>query len=143
MIASPISSSMLRNQKLFSSIIVQKEPWMLWMRWQRNSTVRKTNRWPLVIFYSILNVAAINARIVLLSNKNPAVVYQNRCRFIKDLSFSLIRDHANKRMDNSSLAHELRAEIEKTVAKSLKNHQKRNQKLCQRVGVSFVPQIRT
>ena len=76
------------------------------------STARNTNRRPLIIFYSILNVAAINARIVLLSNKNPAVVYRNRRRFVKDHAFSLISDYANKRMDYSSLAHELRADID-------------------------------
>lgn len=77
------------------------------------STARKTNRWPLVIFYSILNVASINSRIVLLSNKNPPILYRNRRRFIKDLALSLISDYANKRMDNPNLSHELRMQIKK------------------------------
>lgn len=103
------------------------------------STARKTNRWPLVIFYSILNVAAINARIVLLSNKNPAVVYRNRRRFIKDLAFSLIRDYANKRMDNSSLSHELRAEIEKNCCNAFEEPPKKKPKTVTKGRCKFCP----
>ncbi|GBM10957.1 hypothetical protein AVEN_171439-1 [Araneus ventricosus] len=87
------------------------------------STARKKNRWPFVTFYSIRNVAAINAGIVLLSHKNPPNVYRSRRRSIKDIAFSLISDYANKRMNNPSLTHELRVEIEKIVALTLRNYQ--------------------
>lgn len=57
------------------------------------STARITNRWPMVIFYCMLNVASINSRIILLSSKNPPLLYKNRRRFIKDLAFELIKEH--------------------------------------------------
>ena len=108
------------------------------------STTRKTKRWPLFIFYFILNVAVINARIVFICKKNPAVVHRYRRRFFKDLAFSLIRDYANKQMDNSKLAHELRAESEKkNGCNAFEELPKKKPKTVSKVGVSFVPENRT
>ena len=42
------------------------------------STARKTNRWPMVVFYCVLNVAAINARVALMSTKNAPLQYKSR-----------------------------------------------------------------
>lgn len=57
------------------------------------STARKSNRWPLVIFFAWLNVAAVNARILLLSTKKtPTQKNQTRRSFLKCLGFKLVEE---------------------------------------------------
>ncbi|XP_054706863.1 uncharacterized protein LOC129216672 [Uloborus diversus] len=103
------------------------------------STARKTNRWPLVIFYSILNVAAINARIALLSNKDPPILYQKRRRFIKDLALSLINDYTNKRMDNPNLSHELREHLQNSCRPESEEPPKKKLKVASKGRCIFCP----
>jgi hypothetical protein len=56
---------------------------------------RATRRWPMVIFYSIMNVAAINAFIV----------------FLEQLAFSLIDGHLRERASSQYIPRTLRARI--------------------------------
>ncbi|KFM60418.1 PiggyBac transposable element-derived protein 4, partial [Stegodyphus mimosarum] len=53
------------------------------------TTARLSNRWPMVILFSVLNVAAINARIFLMSTKNPPIQFKNRRFFLKTLGLVL------------------------------------------------------
>lgn len=49
---------------------------------------RRTNRWPMVIFYSLMNVAGINSYIIFgLNNFN---IKTNRRKFLETLSYDLI-----------------------------------------------------
>ncbi|XP_035213239.1 uncharacterized protein LOC118187142 [Stegodyphus dumicola] len=61
------------------------------------STARVARRWPMVIFFSVLNVAAINARIILLSKKEPPTEYHTRRTFLKALGMQLIENVQNER----------------------------------------------
>lgn len=61
------------------------------------STARISNRWPMTVFFSILNTAAINARILLLSAKSPQMQYRKRSLFLKNLALELLKEHVRKR----------------------------------------------
>lgn len=77
------------------------------------NVARNCNRWPLVIFYSLLNVAAINARIVLLYTQNPPLKYKKRSLFIKDLAFRLIAPHMKKRGKIKTLPNNIKISCQK------------------------------
>lgn len=67
------------------------------------STARISRRWPMVIFFSLLNVAAINARIILLSKKEPCVEYRSRRFFLKALGMKLIQNFQSEQSGQSLL----------------------------------------
>ncbi|KAG8183392.1 hypothetical protein JTE90_008294 [Oedothorax gibbosus] len=69
------------------------------------STARISKRWRVVVFFSLLNVATINSRILLLSVKEPPLKYKNRRHFLKDLALQLITSHAADR-EMEVLRHE-------------------------------------
>lgn len=74
------------------------------------STARITSRWPVVIFFYLLNIAALNARIILMSTQDPPLKYRSRRAFLKDLSLSLVRDHIKFRSGLETLPRNLRME---------------------------------
>jgi hypothetical protein len=80
------------------------------------STARKTNRWPMVIFYCALNVAAINARVVVMSTKTPPMQYRSRRKFIKNLALSLIQPHMEVRRNMPMLPKVLRESINEATS---------------------------
>ncbi|KFM59493.1 PiggyBac transposable element-derived protein 4, partial [Stegodyphus mimosarum] len=47
------------------------------------STSRISKRWPMAVFFSVLNTAAINARILILSSKNPPKSYKINRTFVQ------------------------------------------------------------
>lgn len=74
------------------------------------NVARSTRRWPMVIFYHLLNVAAINARIIFLGNKNE---YISRREYLKKLSLSLVSEQLKRR----SLIESLPTELKNMLAK--------------------------
>ncbi|GBN79320.1 hypothetical protein AVEN_11700-1 [Araneus ventricosus] len=75
------------------------------------STSRKTKRWPKVIFFSLLNVAAINARIILLSTKTPPSQNQSRRAFLKHLGLQLIEDYRENRSHQAMLPQSIKEKL--------------------------------
>lgn len=73
------------------------------------SCSRRTRRWPLAIFYAILNIAVVNSHILL----NFAVrnLKMSRKSFIKNLGLFLIEEHMRRRHANQHLPRELRQKI--------------------------------
>lgn len=59
------------------------------------SVSRNSNRWPLTLFFSLLNSAAINAFVIF--NQNTDSKLQRRF-FIKDLALSLVKQHQMNRL---------------------------------------------
>ncbi|XP_063931144.1 piggyBac transposable element-derived protein 4-like [Zophobas morio] len=56
---------------------------------------RNTRRWPMVVFYSLLNIAGINSLIIYSMNNNIDSI--KRREFSKRLSFHLIESHMRRR----------------------------------------------
>ncbi|XP_060868067.1 uncharacterized protein LOC132943205 [Metopolophium dirhodum] len=66
------------------------------------SVSRITKRWPLVIFYSLMNIAGINAQ-VLFSYSKHNNAHKMRRLFLKTLAFDLMKEHLASRAQISSL----------------------------------------
>lgn len=73
------------------------------------SVAKNTNRWPMAVFYTLLNVGAINAHILYKANNNSAL--NNRRRFIKTLALELVGDQLKRRAQLQSLSKDFRQKI--------------------------------
>ncbi|XP_053964402.1 piggyBac transposable element-derived protein 4-like [Anastrepha ludens] len=69
---------------------------------------RNTKRWPMVIFYAVLNMAGINSIIVYKSNNSSNLSRRN---FLRDLGIGLVSEHLQNRKENQHLPRELRKRI--------------------------------
>lgn len=59
---------------------------------------RNTRRWPMVIFYSLLNVTGINSYVVYSMNNDSTLRRRN---FLRALSFQLVEEHIRRRATQS------------------------------------------
>lgn len=71
---------------------------------------RPTRRWPMVIFYSIMNMAAINS-LVIYGINNPNLQNIIRRDFLHDLSFELISDFLKEHATSNYIPRSLRSRI--------------------------------
>lgn len=83
---------------------------------------RKTNRWPLALFYALLNIGGINANIIYLANTG---VQTNRRKFLKALSKELCMDHLRRRALQENLPRQLKVQIKKLAGVEEQEHQPR------------------
>jgi len=67
---------------------------------------RNSRRWPLTIFFNLLNICCINALNVYSANKNYAKV--NRADFLETLALCLIRPNTERRILNKNLPKSIR-----------------------------------
>ncbi|XP_054290049.1 piggyBac transposable element-derived protein 3-like [Macrosteles quadrilineatus] len=78
------------------------------------SSSRKTRRWPLAVFYRLINIASVNSFIVYMSYTRKTNV--TRFGFIKSLAKELIVPHLQKRLTEvANLPRELKQEIQKIL----------------------------
>ncbi|KFM67616.1 PiggyBac transposable element-derived protein 4, partial [Stegodyphus mimosarum] len=78
------------------------------------TTARISNRWPMVILFSLLNVTAINARILLMFIKNPPTQFKNRRFFLKTLGLVLSEQHRNRKPQGKTTYSSTSKELEIT-----------------------------
>lgn len=62
----------------------------------------KTRRWPLCLFYTLLNIVDINS-IILLRGSADKEIISNRRSYLKKLAFDLLRPHMLYRLEGSEL----------------------------------------
>ncbi|KAL4126047.1 hypothetical protein QTP88_010279 [Uroleucon formosanum] len=74
---------------------------------QNSNVARNTKRWPMVIFYNLLNVAAINALCIYKANHTENIKIK-RIDFLQDLSWELIKPQIQFRSTIETLPIELR-----------------------------------
>jgi len=72
------------------------------------SVARKTNRWPLTVFFHLLNIAGINAQVVYFSNTQDKIL---RRHFLGQLSEALTTQHIKTRLMNSNFPRQLTTRI--------------------------------
>lgn len=80
------------------------------------SCSRKTNRWPMALFYGMINIACINAYIIYVHNivrKGEKTL--NRKKFMKNLYTALTSPFMRKRLDAPTLKRYLRDTITKKI----------------------------
>lgn len=70
------------------------------------NVARHTRRWPMVIFYGMLNVAGVNSQIIFLANN----INDNICRksYLRDLALALTNEHVVRRSLLANLPTEVR-----------------------------------
>lgn len=81
------------------------------------STKRKTRRWPLVLFFNIMDVSAVNA-FIIWSHLNPewnSNKSHRRRLFLKQLGKDLVRQHMMSRLSVSGLSLSLKKAIEECI----------------------------
>lgn len=66
------------------------------------SVKRKTNRYPLVVFFNILDIAVFNSYVIA---KEGDIISTRKCRrdYMKSLAFSLARENMMIRMNNDKV----------------------------------------
>jgi len=74
---------------------------------QNYNVARNTKRWPMVIFYNLLNVAAINALCIYKANYTENIKIK-RIDFLQDLSWELIKPQIQFRSTIETLPIEVR-----------------------------------
>jgi hypothetical protein len=65
---------------------------------------RNWRRWPLTVFYALLNVAGINAQVIFASNIETQM---KRWQFLKSLAMDLMKEHRGERTACSHFSREL------------------------------------
>lgn len=78
---------------------------------------RDTNQWPLALFFTLLNIASVNAQILYESNGEDCRVI--RKKFLKNLALSLMRNHLCERAKILTLPTEIRAVLAKYRVESV------------------------
>lgn len=76
------------------------------------SVSRASRRWPLTIFYTLLNIAGINSQIVFQSNTNRKL---HRKHFLKELGLVLINDYLVKRQQIVTLPKSIKIRIDEIL----------------------------
>lgn len=86
---------------------------LLDQRCSNYSTARRTRRWPLVIFYRLLDISLSNAYIFSLCNQAQRT--GSRFKFIKQLAEQLTRPHMKRRRSNEHIPRDLRSSIDRIL----------------------------
>lgn len=99
------------------------------------SVSRITNRWPLALFFAILNIAGINSQILYFTKYCDRDQYRRRI-FLTDLALGLMKEQLALRAKQISLPMDIQAFLQKNVSveeedQSLNHHRKRGRcKFC-------------
>lgn len=72
------------------------------------SVSKNSHRWPLTVFFSLLNIAGINSQIIYKSNTNIIIP---RRKFLKQLGQELCKPHLIRRQSITTLSILLRQQI--------------------------------
>ncbi|XP_043529513.1 piggyBac transposable element-derived protein 4-like isoform X2 [Frieseomelitta varia] len=75
------------------------------------STSRKSNRWPLVIFFRILDIAGINSQTIYNNNKPRANLKRNK--YLQKIGMALVLEKLRKRSCDFRIPREIRSKAAK------------------------------
>ena len=64
------------------------------------STKRRTNRWPLSLFFNIIDVSAVAAFVIYMEHNQKFTSTNRRRKFLKDLSLELCKANIEERAQN-------------------------------------------
>lgn len=73
------------------------------------SSNRRCRRWPMVIFFTLLNISLVNAHVIFDAFQGNSST--TRYNFIKNLAQTLMEPHLKKRLANSRIPREIRQKI--------------------------------
>lgn len=78
---------------------------------------RNSKRWPMTIFYGLLNMAAINGNIIFQENANKTSI---RTEFLRNLGLSLVYKHLQSRRDQKNIPVYIRQRISSQTSEPLR-----------------------
>ncbi|XP_023213628.1 piggyBac transposable element-derived protein 4-like [Centruroides sculpturatus] len=85
---------------------------------ERNNVARITRRWPMVMFFNLLNIAAINTFVIYKYHKFATNETCTRYDFLEMLSWELIKTQIEHRSNIASLPKDLRNRASKLLKKN-------------------------
>lgn len=83
-------------------------------------TGRRTRRWPMAIFFHLLDISSVNSFVLYNSFKNNTIL--SRSDYMKRLAFELVKPELERRYENTCILQEIRFSIGRVlgVSKNLK-----------------------
>ncbi|KAJ4442885.1 hypothetical protein ANN_04478 [Periplaneta americana] len=75
------------------------------------SVSRKSRRWPLTVFFGLLNITAINSLVIYKTNNATSQGPIIRRSFLKELALGLVKNHLAHRLTLKNLPLEIRSTI--------------------------------
>lgn len=102
------------------------------------SVKRVCNRWPLAIFFTLMDIATINSHIIYHMNTNAVV---SRRSFIKQLAKDLVENQLRTRMENPALRPDLRSLIKMELSIQEPPREVRNEQV-QREKCQYCPRMK-
>ena len=88
------------------------------------TTKRKTQRWPMVMFFNVIDLSAIASRCIWVKKfpDSPLSGKDARCRFIRDVGEQLMQQQLQRRAQNNLLPNALKITIKSALSRvSLSN----------------------
>ncbi|CAG4954936.1 unnamed protein product [Colias eurytheme] len=72
------------------------------------SVSRKNNRWPLTLFFRLLDIAGINSMVILIANN---VTLRKRRMYLRALGTELTKEYVQRRSTTAGLPRKLKRNI--------------------------------
>ena len=79
---------------------------------------RNAKRWPMTVFYAVMNVAAINSVIIYRENNNSKTTRRDFLRQLT-ISLSMLDGYLRTRMNKDNLPRELRKRIHEQIGETM------------------------
>lgn len=88
---------------------------LLDQRCSNYTTGRRTRRWPLAVFYRLLDISASNCYVVSLSAQTQGQKIESRFKFMKRLAEQLTRPHMERRENNVKIQRDIRIALRRIL----------------------------
>lgn len=96
------------------------------------SVLRNSRRWPLTIFFDLMNIVGINALVINQMNALPEKII--RRKFLHELSFNLIKPHLIRRASIETLPRQLKFRIGALLGSTAQESQESQHDLTPKTG---------
>lgn len=98
---------------------------------------RRTRRWPMAVFFAVLNISTVNAFVLYQSYKDVQSI--KRLNFLKALARSLVEPHMRARLAGSTLQNELRFTISRVLGIKVNEDMERTEEdVLERRGTCYL-----
>lgn len=105
------------------------------------SVQRRTRRWPLAMFYGLLNIVGVNSMVL---HQLAAKKKETRRNFLKTLAFQLMKPHMERRLEKPTLQRNLKDKITEILeyeeTKNMPKKRKAPQRTPQKTPQKKTPQ---
>jgi hypothetical protein len=91
-----------------------------------------SRKWPLTVFYALLDFAGINAQVIFASNVE---IQMKRRQFLKSLAMDLMKEHRGERAACSHASRELRTKLKRRITSPAREPEEKHPKLQGRLAI--------